>query len=183
MLEPSSRSVRLLKLQPNTRYKVCVLGLGNWLTARTTSDGSSRPSELSHSRQRQQSYHQPQKQQAPRFNGSHNDVVLLEKTALPAMADSATSRCTEALTLELPDAVASSDGSTLNSSDEATDNSAGSVLTRRLGLIIGCCMGFVVFILLVSVLGYLKVVPMDIRMYFVTRHLPIDFSDDRFEMY
>lgn len=32
-----------------------------------------------------------------------------------------------------------------------------SILTRRLGLIIGCCMGFVVFIVLVLVLGYLKV--------------------------
>lgn len=34
---------------------------------------------------------------------------------------------------------------------------AGSILTRRLGLIIGCAMGFVVFIILVSVLGYLKI--------------------------
>lgn len=32
-----------------------------------------------------------------------------------------------------------------------------SILTRRLGLIVGCCLGFVVFILLVSILGYLKV--------------------------
>lgn len=32
-----------------------------------------------------------------------------------------------------------------------------SVLTRRLGLIVGCCLGFVVFIVLVTVLGYLKV--------------------------
>lgn len=39
------------------------------------------------------------------------------------------------------------------------DHSMGiqSILTRRLGLIIGCCMGFIVFIVLVSVLGYLKV--------------------------
>lgn len=35
--------------------------------------------------------------------------------------------------------------------------SVSSFLTRRLGLIVGCCMGFVVFLLLVSVLGYLKV--------------------------
>lgn len=142
-LEPSSRSVRLTKLQPNSRYRVCVLGLGSWLTRPAESNALS-PSE-------------------PRFNGSHNEVP--EKSALPDVdADAATSRCTDALTLELPDAVASSDGSSINS-DETSDNSGGSVLTRRLGLIVGCCMGFVVFILLVSVLGYLKVCYIDSTLY------------------
>ncbi|XP_016843747.1 protein artichoke isoform X2 [Nasonia vitripennis] len=141
-LESSARSVRLTKLQPNSRYRVCVLGLGSWPT---------RSSEESNGLTRS-----GRKQPAPRFNGSHNEVML-EKSSLPEVdVDAATSRCTEALTLELPDAVASSDGSSMNS-DETSDNSGGSVLTRRLGLIIGCCMGFVVFILLVSVLGYLKV--------------------------
>ncbi|KAG8241394.1 hypothetical protein J6590_086115 [Homalodisca vitripennis] len=39
---------------------------------------------------------------------------------------------------------------------ENLDRGRGSILTRRLGLIIGSCMGFVVFIVLVSILGYLK---------------------------
>lgn len=39
---------------------------------------------------------------------------------------------------------------------ENLDRGRGSILTRRLGLIVGSCMGFVVFIVLVSVLGYLK---------------------------
>ncbi|XP_023246424.1 protein artichoke-like [Copidosoma floridanum] len=109
VLEPSSRSVRLGRLQPNTRYRLCVLGL----------DG--------------------------REGKQHRD---------------AESRCTDVITLALPDAVASSDGSSLQGGDRSQlqeSTSANSVLTRRLGLIVGCCMGFVVFLLLVSVLGYLKV--------------------------
>lgn len=68
------------------------------------------------------------------------------------MKDSTTSRCTEVRTLDAPDAIISSDGSAMGDV-----GSVSSFLTRRLGLIVGCCMGFIVFLLLVSVLGYLKV--------------------------
>lgn len=30
------------------------------------------------------------------------------------------------------------------------------VLTRRLSLVVGCCIGFIVFVVLVSALGYIK---------------------------
>lgn len=39
---------------------------------------------------------------------------------------------------------------------ENLDRGRGSILTRRLGLIVGSCMGIVVFLVLVSVLGYMK---------------------------
>lgn len=83
------------------------------------------------------------------FNTSQGDVF--EITVLPEMTDSRTSRCTEVKTLEAPDMEISSDGS------PGDVGGVTSILTRRLGLIVGCCMGFVVFIVLVSVLGYLKV--------------------------
>ena len=126
LLDPSTRSVRLSKLFSSTRYLICVLGLGNWLP------GGKKSNIIG------------------QFNESKEDVF--ESTAIPEMVDSLTSRCSEVTTLEAPDAVATSDESSLSDTEDVN-----SILTRRLGLIVGCCMGFVVFILLVSVLGYLKV--------------------------
>lgn len=127
-LESGARSVRLSKLLANTRYRVCVLGLGGWLGG--------------------------------------PELAKPSRAAL-LRPDPSSTRCAEALTLEPPDlAVASSDGSSLSAEDAAAAAAGkgsgaagpgGGVLTRRLGLIVGCCMGFVVFVLLVSVLGYLKV--------------------------
>ena len=64
-------------------------------------------------------------------------------TTHPVLSDSPSTRCTDVRTLEAP---------TVGESPPE----GGSILTRRLGLIVGSCMGFVVFIVLVSVLGYLK---------------------------
>ncbi|XP_011301867.1 chaoptin [Fopius arisanus] len=84
------------------------------------------------------------------FNSSVDDLV--DPSSLE-MLDSPTSRCTKVKTLEKARViVVSGDGAAMSDS-----SGAKTVLTRRLGLIVGCCMGFVVFILLVSVLGYLKV--------------------------
>lgn len=99
LLERGVRTVKLGKLSPDTRYLVCVVGLGNWATG---------------------------------GNITH-----------PPLSDSASTRCSEVRTLEAA------------SVSESLPES-GSILTRRLGLIVGSCMGFVVFIILVSVLGYLK---------------------------
>ncbi|KAJ9601253.1 hypothetical protein L9F63_000589, partial [Diploptera punctata] len=98
LLERGARTVKLGKLSPDTRYLICVVGLGNW--------------------------------------------AIGGNTTHPLLADSPSTRCTEVRTLEAPDI------------SEGVPE--GSILTRRLGLIVGCCMGFVVFIILVSVLGYLK---------------------------
>ncbi|XP_050448932.1 protein artichoke-like [Cataglyphis hispanica] len=126
ILEPSARSVKLSKLSSNTRYLICVFGLGNWMTSRTE-DG-------------------------PIEQLNFTQIEILASTPSSQMKDSTTSRCTEVKTLDAPDAIISSDGSAMGDV-----GSVSSFLTRRLGLIVGCCMGFVVFLLLVSVLGYLKV--------------------------
>lgn len=68
----------------------------------------------------------------------------------PAMINSPTSKCTEVRTLDLPHLMAAGDG-TMNEKSGLT-----SILTRRLGLIVGSCMGFVVFVVLILVLGYMK---------------------------
>lgn len=66
--------------------------------------------------------------------------------------DSFKSKCSEVITLNMPDSMLVGVGT-----PEYGVGEPPSILTRRLGLIIGCCMGFVVFIVLVSILGYLKV--------------------------
>ena len=103
-----------------------MLGLGNWVSQHLEDDT------------------------VEQFNFSNYETF--ESTADVQMTDTPTSRCTEVKTLEAPEAVISSDGSSMGDV-----GSVSSFLTRRLGLIVGCCMGFVVFLLLVSVLGYLKV--------------------------
>lgn len=119
--------MKLSKLSSNTRYLICVFGLGNWLASSRTEDN-------------------------PMERLNLTQIEILASTPSSQMADSPTSRCAEVKTLDAPDAIISSDGSAMGDV-----GSVSSFLTRRLGLIVGCCMGFVVFLLLVSVLGYLKV--------------------------
>ena len=81
------------------------------------------------------------------WNASQDDVI--ESPAMPVMINSPMSRCTEVRTLESPSSIVG----------EGTIGDRGSlanILTRRLGLIVGSCMGFVVFVVLISILGYMK---------------------------
>lgn len=78
-------------------------------------------------------------------NGTKEDWEVFGDSMLPLLIDSPTSKCEEVITLGMPEEFLPDPGM-----------SVPSVLTRRLGLIVGCCMGIVVFIVLVSVLGYLK---------------------------
>lgn len=82
------------------------------------------------------------------WNASHDDVI--EGSALPMMVNSPTSRCTDVRTLDAPDSIVG------EGTGSEHRGSLASMLTRRLGLIVGSCMGFVVFVVLISVLGYMK---------------------------
>lgn len=132
MLDRNARSTKLARLYPGTRYLICVLALGNWASRNTNSPQLHLP-------------HKPE-------NDSHDTTEIFTDAILPHLVDSSTSKCAEVTTLGAPNTLSGSLGS-------VPDHGLGvqSILTRRLGLIIGCCMGFVVFIVLVSVLGYLKV--------------------------
>lgn len=123
LLDPKARSVRLTKLASDTRYLICVLGLGSW--------GTPIPEDIG----------------SWQWNASHDDVI--EGSALPVMINSPTSRCTDVRTLDAPDSIVG-DGTMSDRGGLAN------ILTRRLGLIVGSCMGFVVFVVLISVLGYMK---------------------------
>lgn len=67
----------------------------------------------------------------------------------PLMVNSPMTKCAEVKTLDSPDSIIG-DGAMTDRTGLAT------ILTRRLGLIVGCAMGFVVFVVLISVLGYMK---------------------------
>ncbi|KOC70309.1 Chaoptin [Habropoda laboriosa] len=123
LLDPKARSVKLTKLASDTRYLICVLGLGSW--------GTSIPEDIG----------------SWQWNASSDDVI--EGSARPAMVNSLTSRCTEVRTLDAPDSIVG-DGTMSDRGGLAN------ILTRRLGLIVGSCMGFVVFVVLISILGYMK---------------------------
>lgn len=137
LLEPKARSVRLTRLAPDTRYLICVLGLGSWSTPLPEGPGGAWPTSWNTS-----DYEQQPNQQQP-------DELLLESSSHPVMVNSPMSRCTEVRTLEAPEAQ-------LGDGPAAERGSLANILTRRLGLIVGSCMGFVVFIVLISILGYMK---------------------------
>lgn len=65
------------------------------------------------------------------------------------MNDSLTSKCTSVTTNALF-------GEALDSPFSNTYMGIADILTRRLSLVVGCCIGFIVFVVLVSALGYIK---------------------------
>lgn len=133
VLDPTARSTKLNRLKSFTRYTICVLGLGDW-----PATGPAPDARIASRSENDSSFHM-----------QHEEIF--NESILSQMIDSPTSKCTYVSTLELP-------GGLINESIMPS-NSMGfaSVLTRRLGLIVGSCMGFVVFIIMVSVLGYMKI--------------------------
>ncbi|KAF5308126.1 hypothetical protein FQR65_LT18261 [Abscondita terminalis] len=131
IMDRFSRSVKLLPLFPGTRYLVCVIALGNWINQRGE---ISRISVFS------------------RNEDGLDEWVSLSDTVAPYLVDSRFSKCEEVATLDITGNIHGGYGSLPDHGLEVQ-----SILTRRLGLIIGCCMGIAVFIGLVSVLGYLKI--------------------------
>lgn len=123
LLDPKARSVRLTKLASDTRYLICVLGLGSW--------GTPIPEDIN----------------SWQWNASQDDVI--ESPAMPVMVTSPMSRCTEVRTLESPNSI-------VGEGSLGDRGGLANILTRRLGLIVGSCMGFLVFVLLITILGYLK---------------------------
>lgn len=128
----SSNSARLISLASNTLYLICVLGVGNWLTYQNDFNNTESTS------------HQIIASLANINNEVHPEAVK------GLLTESMTSRCTQVRTLYA-----------LSSIMEMNSLSSNGVLhtlvTRRLGLIVGCFLGIFVFVILIIVLGWLKV--------------------------
>lgn len=131
-LNRSSNSARLIALASNTLYLICVLGVGNWLTYQndvnnSDSAGSSLIASLAN---------------------AHNEIYPEAIKGL--LTESMTSRCTQVRTLYALSSIMEMDSLSSNGFFH-------SLVTRRLGLIVGCCLGILVFIVLIAVLGWLKI--------------------------
>lgn len=88
---------------------------------------------------------QPQQQQALIENTVDTDNALQE-----VLKNSRFSTCTDVQTLDsTPSLITDENGL-------ASNGFIHSILTRRLGLIVGCCLGIIVFIVMISVLSYVK---------------------------
>lgn len=131
-LNRSSNSARLIALASNTLYLICVLGVGNWLTYQndvnsSDSTGSSLIASLTN---------------------AHNEIYPEAIKGL--LTESMTSRCTQVRTLYALSSIMEMDSLSSNGFFH-------SLVTRRLGLIVGCCLGIFVFIVLIAVLGWMKI--------------------------
>ncbi|KAG4072974.1 hypothetical protein HA402_006654 [Bradysia odoriphaga] len=124
-----AHSAKLIKLSSSTRYRICVLGLGNWISSSSKLyDGNISVNE---------------------FNQVDGNTALTDGL-MKLLMDTSVSRCTEVNTIDpTPSLITDENGL-------SSHGIIHSLLTRRLGLIVGCCMGIIVFIVLISVLGYLK---------------------------
>ncbi|CAH0389576.1 unnamed protein product [Bemisia tabaci] len=129
ILDQNTRSSRLTNLKSNTKYTICVYGLNSW-EAETVLGSNSffKAGKLSSG---------PESETESVSQEGNGNWTELQ------------SMCTEATTgVDEDNDVLAMDSNRYKE---------GSILTRRLGLIIGSCMGFLVFIILISVLGYLKI--------------------------
>lgn len=144
VLNSTTRTTRLNHLTPGARYIICVIAIGDF----ENSAGSSMPNARIAS----------SSQGNPGANLYGDEQVF--SNLRPLMNDSHTSKCTSVSTIEIFSAA-------LDSPFSNTYMGIAELLTRRLSLVVGCCIGLIVFIVLVSVLGYMKtkkrpIIPKDV---------------------
>lgn len=139
-LDRWAKTAKLFKLAPGTHYQICVVGIANiWDHSTPIS------ADLAQSLSSTSYYYSP----APA--DSRFGVRSSEHSALEALLrNNVTSKCDEVVTLDADSLMMDEHGMVATSFIQ-------SLLTRRLGLIVGCCLGIIVFIVLIFVLGWLKV--------------------------
>lgn len=135
ILNTTARSTRLNNLTPGSRYTVCVIAVGSF--GPSTSTGFSVPdARIALS------------PDITSINNLYSDEQIFNHLR-PYMNDSLSSKCTSVRTIEIF-------GAAIDSPFSNTYMDIADILTRRLSLVVGCCIGFIVFVVLVSALGYIK---------------------------
>ncbi|XP_034672080.1 chaoptin isoform X2 [Drosophila subobscura] len=163
-LNGTASSTKLTRLSPNTRYHICVIGSGNWLSEplanalqRLHANESSRDEELplgAVSVPLPESYspygHEQQQLQQLQQESLMENSIVTDHVLHEVLKNSHISACTDVQTLDsTPSLITDENGLSSN-------GFIHSILTRRLGLIVGCCLGIIVFIVMISVLSYVK---------------------------
>ncbi|OWR42525.1 Chaoptin [Danaus plexippus plexippus] len=132
VLNATARTTRLSHLTPGARYNICVLALGDFGNIATSAlYGKTTTSFTEHS--------------GVNLYGDEQVFTNLRSY----MNNTHTSKCTSVTTIEIFSAA-------LDSPFSNTYMGITELLTRRLSLVVGGCIGLIVFIVLVSVLGYMK---------------------------
>ncbi|EDW75170.2 uncharacterized protein Dwil_GK19841 [Drosophila willistoni] len=177
-LNGSASSTKLTKLSPNTRYHICVIGTGNWVSEplAIALQRLHSPNDTTREEQQQQLYDivagaspplpemyspyqhltglgdqmQQQLDQQESMMMMENSIPVSDSVLSEVLKNSHISACTDVQTLDsTPSLITDENGLSSN-------GFIHSILTRRLGLIVGCCLGIIVFIVMISVLSYVK---------------------------
>lgn len=139
-LDRWASSAKLFRLAPGTQYQICVVGIGNIWEHSTPTAG-----DLVQSMSSTSYYYSAES--SNRFG-----VRATEENSLEALLrNNVTTKCDEVVTLDVDTTLM------MDEHGMVATSFIQSLLTRRLGLIVGCCLGIIVFIVLISVLGWLKV--------------------------
>ncbi|XP_031636562.1 protein artichoke [Contarinia nasturtii] len=165
-VNPFEHSAKLNVLSSGTLYRICVIGLGNRLSSAMTmyyvSNMVADNNLVNQFSDKLVSSSMDNPFGASEFGDddenvlhtieNRTDAIYMEfrHGLMKSKIDTPISRCIEARTLvaepvQITDENRLTDGGLLHS-----------LLTRRLGLIVGCCLGIFVFIIIVSILGWLK---------------------------
>lgn len=165
-----AHSERLMYLSSGTRYRICVLGVGNWHPAmpapttpylpvlppkaygiRLINDNDDNDSNNNNNNNNRHDDDESVGDGRNRLDLETDNGLASPDGLLKQHPDTSTmSRCAYVRTLDATPSLIT---------DENGLSGQGfihSILTRRLGLIVGCCLGIFVFIVLISVLGWLK---------------------------
>lgn len=135
VLNATARSTRLIHLTPGAKYTICVIAIGNFGLLAASTDSFT-----------------PNARIAPSNNNTSAHLFGDEQiftNVRQYMNDSLTSKCTTVNTIEIF-------GTAIDSPFSNTYMGIADILARRLSLVVGCCMGFIVFVVLVVALGYMK---------------------------
>lgn len=166
-VNPFEHSAKLNVLSSGTQYRICVIGLGNRLSSAMTmyyvSNMAADNNLVNEFSEKLVSSIGDDGLLNVAFEAEDPDNMLhtienktdtiyweFRHGLMKSKIDTPISRCIEARTLvaepvQITDENRLTDGGLLHS-----------LLTRRLGLIVGCCLGIIVFIIIVSILGWLK---------------------------
>lgn len=158
ILNSTARTTRLNHLTPGARYVICVIAIGDFgNTARSETPNAriANPTSIGNS-----------------GISVYGDEQIFNNLR-PSMNDSYISKCTRVSTIEIFSAA-------LDSPFSNTYKGIAEMLQRRLSLVVGCCIGLLVFIVLVSALGYMKTKKRPVMPKDVVQQTPQYISYDNF---
>lgn len=157
-------TAKLNVLSSSTQYRICVIGLGNRLSsamalyAPNAVEGiaSATIDETAIDDIRTNGISEPPNELFDELSDSVYQNVSetvfwnFRNSLMKSNIETPISKCIEARTLATEPIV-------ISDQNRLTDRGfIHSLLTRRLGLIVGCCLGILVFIIIIAVLGWLK---------------------------